>query len=305
MRLHIIAACTDRKRGVARVRLAEIPHGPSRAERWRARLEKFRECRVAAEDLYVGNHWSAALTLKVAATAAGWTRSALWVASAGYGLVESSEPVVPYGATFGSGHPDSVVDPHAPDSTESQTRAWWDELTARRGIHTLAARDHDAAILFVASRPYVDAAADDLMRAASKLSRPERLVIVTGESPRERGLEPHVVIPSARVRTVVGGPLTALHARTAHKLVSQTRPDSWSASAARTLVSHLAASAPEVPRPERQTLSDKQVAAFVRKAVASDASLSASRALRLLREGGNACEQKRFKALFHENRRAS
>ncbi len=302
--LHVIAACADRKRGTPgdTRRLRAHDHGPKRAEKWVRALGSVREGHVEAVDLYVGNHWSAARAIPKVAEDAGWGRASLWVASAGYGLVQSTEPLVPYAATFGSGHEDSVIDPDSSDSTEAQSRRWWAALARGRDgakrIATLASRDRNAAILFVGSRAYVDAAAEDLVAAAGYLQNPERLVIVTGELPREEALHPHAIVPPARVRGAVKGPLTALHARLASYLVRHLPPASWTAEHARALTDRVAAEARVAAVPARAVMNDDDVRKFVRKALKQDAAATASRLLRTLRDGGHACEQKRFKGLF-------
>ncbi len=305
-RLHIVAACTDGKRGEVRTRLRDHATGPDRARRWRESLDAVTAHAVRADELYVGNHWAAVRSMSKVAHARGWTHTHLWVASAGYGLVESSRKLVPYGATFAPGHPDSVVSVAERDAADEQARGWWRDLNKRRkSIASLPSLDPDAAIVFVGSRYYVDAAADDLALVASKLSDPSRLVIVTGAESRHEALHPYLVIPRAGLRSAVGGPLTALHARTALFLLGELFPSTWSAPEARRQVAMLHAVTPVLERPDRQPMSDKEVTAFVRRAFKTDRTLSASRALRLLRQSGKACEQKRFKSLFEEVRRAS
>ncbi len=52
--------------------------------------------------------------------------------------------------------------------------------------------------------------------------------------------------------------------------------------------------------PHGRRMSDEAVLAFVRQAVRSEPRLTHSRALRLLRGSGNACEQSRFRELFRD-----
>ena len=47
-------------------------------------------------------------------------------------------------------------------------------------------------------------------------------------------------------------------------------------------------------------MTDYQVKRFIKRELRSAPGLSCTRALRVLRDGGRACEQKRFKNLFRE-----
>lgn len=302
--LHIVVACSDGKRGTPRAEhhLRRYPRGPLRATRWLAGLEKAQHLAVPAKELYVGNHWAVARGMPDLALAAGWARSRLWVVSAGYGLVAAEDGVIPYSATFGRRHADSVVDSTSKDEPFLQTRDWWSALQSERdGARSLPAilgRDPDAGVVFVGSRSYVEAARDELVRALPKLKDTSRLVIVTGQPPRDGSLSEHAVIPPARIRAQVGGPLTSLHARTAARVVRAVAPSDWSVDAASEVIKELAAVSRLEATPERTTLTDEQVRSFVRRALQSDERASASRLLRELRDGGHACEQHRFRHLF-------
>src|SRR4051794_767517 len=110
--LHIIASCTDRKRGLvpAALRLRSVREldVEARARAWWMRLQGAEQATVVAEELYAGDHWQVVRELRVAAGTAGYIPY-LWVASAGYGLIPAEAPVCPYSATFTRGHEDSVV----------------------------------------------------------------------------------------------------------------------------------------------------------------------------------------------------
>src|SRR5439155_14422396 len=120
--LHIIAACTDRKRAVPlpHHRLGALPAGRQRAERWVSALQDGQGSPMAARDLYVGNHWAIVRDLPDIARRAGWRRVRLWVASGGYGLLDAETKAVAYGATFSIGHRDSVVDATSVESVQEQ-----------------------------------------------------------------------------------------------------------------------------------------------------------------------------------------
>ena len=301
--LYVIAACTDKKRSqpTARQQLRNYKFGDSRSTQWLRSLEATTSTAVPAHELYVGNHWSAAREIPSVARTAGWARATLWVASAGYGLLDSNTKVVPYAATFATGHADSVVDPSSGDEPGLQCRNWWQKLNVGRGnAPAFHSESSGAACLFVGSRAYVEAATEHLLSTARTMTDPSRLVIVTGALPKNPLLREHAVLPPARLRSIVGGPLTSLHARWASYLVSQIKPDEWSLARVRALTDSAAKTATIPDVPQREPMSDAEVRTFVRDAIRATPSAKHSTLLRELRLRGNACEQSRFKQLFLE-----
>lgn len=267
-------------------------------------MARTHEGSLAARDLYAGNHWAAAVQLPTLAQNAGWQQVALWIASAGYGLLASTTSVVPYGATFGPGHADSVI-----GTTDSRTRVdqalgWWADVADARGtaetIAAIAAETPNASFLVVASKAYVDAMSADLVEGLASLRSPERTVVVTGEDPRHTALHANTVLGTAAMQRTVGGPLTALHARIAHALTRRLRPADWNVDAARDVASQLASDFAARNSPVRSAMTDADVMMFVRARLRTNSTTSATRLLRELRDSGRACEQKRFNSLYRQ-----
>jgi hypothetical protein len=63
------------------------------------------------------------------------------------------------------------------------------------------------------------------------------------------------------------------------------------------------ASSADAPTFDRARLDDHQVERFIHVALRRSPDTSCTRALRALRDGGQACEQSRFKTLFHHVRK--
>src|SRR5256885_2284773 len=86
----ILASCTERKRLPVpkALRLRNIRHRDAgqRAARWWQRLMHHQSDTLPATDLYAGGHWAVVRRLPEVARTRG-LRPALWVVSAGYGLV--------------------------------------------------------------------------------------------------------------------------------------------------------------------------------------------------------------------------
>jgi hypothetical protein len=263
---------------------------------------------VPAVDLYAGDHWAVAKSLPAAATASGLDAH-LWVASAGYGLVPVEAKLRPYSATFGAGHSDSVFLEGLGTAARSEfTREWWAYLSempgpqrgAPRTVTQLVKRFPDAYVLVAGSADYISAMQDDLKSAISRTPNPDRIVIVSRPSTFAKGLLGNHLVPSdARLQRSVGGARTSLHVRVAKKLLEEISRWEFSASILRAHYRRVLASSAEAPTFDRERLTDEQVERFIRTESYRTPGISCTRALRALRDGGLACEQSRFKSIFH------
>jgi hypothetical protein len=311
--IHIVASCTDRKRAPAppELRLREIraPDIRTRARRWWDHLRTHSHSTIQAQDLYAGDHWRVVLELPALADRAH-LRPHLWVASAGYGLVPANAAVRPYSATFSRGHADSVVLGSTDQGTAAAHRQWWQALSEEsapassepRSISCLVEKTPHARILVVASPAYVAAIEDDLRQAAGILRHPEQLIIVSTPSPLATGaLAPHWVPSSAHLQDQMGGARLSLHARVARDILqrAQTEAAFLDAPRVRGYYEQLIQRSAPPRRYERTPMTDDEVRQFIERALHAEA-LSCSATLRRLRDSGRACEQQRFKRLFHE-----
>lgn len=309
--LHIIASCTERKSrlvpGSLRLRDVAVDDTVMRARAWWRRLHTGHHEAFEAGTLYAGEHWSVVMGLPEVARASGF-KPHLWVASAGYGLIPANASIRPYSATFARGDEDSVVKDASNRDTADQLQAWWRVLSQQAGpsslhvrsIKDLAANEPRACILVVASPVYVAALAEDLALAARQLMKAERLLIVSTPSSLSKGpLAPHWIPSNAYHQQRLGGSKLSLHARVARELINESTVEQFDApTLQKRYVRLIEGSAPPLVH-SRTPMSDEQVCAFIRQAVkAGGKSWSAS--LRLLRAGGQACEQSRFKRLFLE-----
>ena len=310
--VHIVASCTDRKRTEipSELRLREISMASPlvRAERWWRRLSTHSTETVPAVDLYGGDHWSVAKSLPAAATANGLDAH-LWVASAGYGLVPADAQLRPYSATFAGGHSDSVFLATADTTARSDfMRGWWAHLSempgprrgAPRNVTELVKRFPNACVLVVGSPDYISAMEDDLSSAISKARHPDRILIVSRPGAFVKNVLVNHIIPSdARLQRSVGGARTSLHVRVAKKILEEIPQWEFSATVLRAHYRRVLANSAEAPTFDRERLTDEQVERFIRAEVHRTPGVSCTRALRALRDRGHACEQSRFKGLFH------
>lgn len=308
--LHIVSSCTDGKRGsiAAPHRLGSHPQRKV-AERfavWWAALESAdADVKVAATDLYVGDHWSVSRELPALAQLRGWD-ARLWVLSAGYGLLPADTNIAPYAATFQPRHADSVSH-QSGGARNAEHKEWWrllasrslDSSTQPRSLTALAQSDPHGIILVVASPPYLLAAEDDLCGAASVLSERGALLLVSSATHNlAPALEARHITSHARLKHLVQGSLLSLHARVARWLIETSAQHQFRMTAIEHMVTDAVRWLPALARHERRPAEDSEVLQFMRTRIEGDPRTSHSRLLREWRGAGRACEQSRFRQLF-------
>jgi hypothetical protein len=290
MSFHLVASCTNRKRSAPRAPLFLREHHGStaaRAKSWLRALSEVESPTHFAVDLYCGEHWEIARNTRA---------ESLWIASAGYGLVSASDTLKPYAATFSPGHEDSVG--------EAAVQWWralgdWDGpgVTRPRSLAALA-RTTNRPLIVAAAPPYVRAMNADLIEAARHLG--DQLVIVTSRFPASDELSKNLVTSDARLTHVFGGSRVALNARVAADIAANLGERPISAAKLRRHYAQLASAQPKASMPEREAVSDNVVIAFIRQMLTSSPNAKHSALLRVFREGGHACEQKRFRSLYQD-----
>lgn len=283
-KLTLVVTCTDRKSLLPglELRVGNLEPGTQedRADEWLSALEAA-DVRRPLRQLYQGDAWIQAQKLEQSAREAGFDPTLL-VASAGLGLVSAEEEWPAYAATFSPRQADSV------STSGADSRTWWRLINAdRRSL----GEQVSGQTLFVLSQPYATAMADDL----TTLEHREDVVIFGGSThvpdqlrfPADRGL-----------RATLGGTSNTLNLRTAIAWLGSLKDP--------TLVGHRDHHewhewVKQVSRPEtydRTPLNDGAVLDFIHKIRRRHPDITKTRALRALRDGGLACEQKRFGGLF-------
>lgn len=285
-KLTVVVTCTERKstpatpacqvRNLPKLSLSE------RHDTWLRCLDSAADKRPVGL-LYAGEAWRRAEEVQSAAASAGF-EPRLFVASAGLGLVSASALAPSYGATFTAGHADSVA------SSVAENRNWWAHFGAVEGA-TLADLAGDATIV-VLSEAYASALDADLIRLAT-IPGDHLLVGGSRDVPGLTRLKSDIGL-----RQVLGGTAVSLNLRMAEEWLrklpepeltgplSMNRWVSWADGVRRT------------ERYNRRVLTDTLVLRFIHDLRLQYPGTSRTRALRMLRDSGLACEQARFANLF-------
>jgi hypothetical protein len=278
----------------------------ARAREWWRALQGLKGKTRPAVDTYAGDHWSVVRSLPTVAAEQGW-KASLWVLSAGYGLVHAETPVSGYSATFAYGHDDSV----GKDSGE--LGAWWAVLAQKaldgcsepRSLTALLKHDPSAVFLIVASPNYLKAVEADLLLGIKATSHTARVVIVSstrGLSATE--LAPWLVPSGSELQHAVHGARASLHARVARLIISEAMVHNFDLARVQMLCeSRAQPGSGQMPVRAKQT--NDEVQGFIRRALRDDASISYTALLRKLRSSGLACEMRRFRGLYTQERESA
>jgi hypothetical protein len=248
-----------------------------------------------ARDCYAGDAWSQV----VAAEKSSRGPSELWVVSAGLGIISADFRIPNYSATFISNSIDSV-------GTSHEARSQWWELVCdwRRkvcgvgSITDLAEKNPKSIFLIALSSAYLAVVKNDLLLARSVLESPDNLVIISAgtRSMPEMG---YSLLPiDARFENLVGGARATLNSRMLRYIVENFDIRKCNA---RKITKSLNITATELEKPklfDRERLDDVEIAEFIHKQSKLVNSTSASALLRILRDSGAACEQKRFHRIY-------
>jgi hypothetical protein len=261
---------------------------------WRREIER-QQLRLPARTCYAGGSWSQ----MVAAEKTLGSRCELWIVSAGLGLIPADLPIPSYSATFISNDPDSVA------SNKTARSDWWDFLVkwgqTTRGIGSisdLARENPKSVILMAVSSTYLEVIKNDLIAAQQALASRDNLLLISAGSKMvpELGVS-HLPI-NARFEHLVGGARTSLNSRMLRYIVEKHGFRHLSATNIAADMELTAKTLAEPKSFDRSRLTDKEISKFIRDHIKRVSSPSASASLRLLRDSGLACEQKRFGRIF-------
>lgn len=288
-KLTIVVNCTDRKSAAPaddlRARFLPVGTVSNRFAEWRQRVSGAQPA-IRLSDLYQGDAWAQAKALASDVARRG-TTVRLLVSSAGLGLRDVSHLAPSYAATFAGGHADSVA------SDPRHLGEWWRHLKDLPCVVDVADISRESA-LFVLSESYARAMHDDLSAVAKHGG--DHLLIGGW-----RNIDGMARLPANReLRHSLGGTVSTINLRTARRWMEQrSQPGLHSVEDARRWDRW----ARQVSRSEdyqRTPKSDQEIREIIRSLAAQQPDLSATRALRSIRDQGIACEQKRFGTLFRE-----
>lgn len=287
-KLTLVVNCTERKsvRASANTSVRNLPAGSvtERVEEWSRRLRS-EPAQASLDDLYKGEAWAQVQELRREITASG-VEVDLLVASAGLGLRSVEDRTPSYAATFASSQPDSVV------SNPAESQDWWALLNSVDSASKLN-EIGSSPVLFVLSDGYARAIHQDLVRVARKSAD---CLIVGGW----KDVDGMSRVPADRaLRSSLGGTVSSLNLRMARSWWAQRKSSALVGPNDHETWTRWRTSVRVVESWGRRPATDRELSDLAATLKESDPTMSASRALRVVRDSGIACEQKRFGQIFH------
>lgn len=290
----VVTNCTARKRaGAPLVRLTPEPLAATLGEvvrAWRAALRS-QSVVLPAKALYVGR------SISEAKSVAEQLRAALFVVSAGLGLVDGDREVPGYDLTAAGARSDlaPVLARYSASISD-----WWSALTDGRGLRWLLERASEAVVLLALPGDYVRLVRQELQQMS--LDECSRLRVFTSEvGRRELATLPTIpVMPyDDRLESIPGyaGTRSDFPQRALRHFTERIGAHSLPAELAIREVLISLSSCERRTVPQRARMSDEQISELIRNGWATCEGNSA-RLLRYLRDDKLvACEQGRFAEL--------
>ena len=260
---------------------------------------------LPARELYAGDHWTVASSLEQVAASSGF-RAAIWVCSAGYGLLHIDSMIKPYSATFSSSHPDTVCRWSDGKYRRDYKQVWWEllsqwpgpEVATPRSIAGLATTFPTYPLLVVASRDYMEGLLDDCRMARDALDDPNLLSIVSAGSKDLQELTPNLIPSDVSLRWLVGGSVRAFNIRYTRRILSEMEYQELRAPVLYRKGSDIVAQSSRLPTISRAKASDEEVRTFIRTSLGQHELTGHTALLRRFRDSGRACSQNRFSRIF-------
>jgi hypothetical protein len=321
MTLNLIITCVSQKRSKKEHSILDPDIKTGSIEnvfdQWQSVLSKSALKPMKALELYKGNLWNAYRD--------AWgiinnriEDSKLWILSAGYGLINANEKIIPYNITFQdprNGVPSilaKIKNAAETDSRRGILQKWWELLSKSNNrnpaslMELIAKSGSDEYFLLVLGKDYLEAAFRDLKESIKKAKDPQKILVISNNvnDPLAKRLGKNWLFADGRFVNLPRSNNTLVNAKIAkeilwHMFNEQQGLSWWSSANFNKFLKFRSSTLPEPKKPIRKPSTDKEVKTFVKNAL-KDKEVSFSRLHRSYRDSGRACEYGRFKSLYHE-----
>jgi len=271
---------------------------------WTSALDDYDGDRILAADLYAGDHW---VITKQLVPQFPTLKVRVWVMSPGYGLIDATDKIVPYVATFSPNHSESVhFDPDR--SYNDANREWWNYLTQWRPVGILTPRSISELslkfpkdrLIVVGSKRYLNLLRDDLLRlVGNKDFNKKNLYIVSAGSRRSQSALARYFVPSEKkLRKIIGGGDASLNIRTAKLVLTLLSEGENNIEGVRASINSQLEKIPETPKTARKRVTNIFIRTFIERVNRKNPTVSRTTCLKIFRNKGFACQEERFREIF-------
>lgn len=299
MEISVITNCTNRKRVSPPDQLCArtLPSGSSVeiAKQWASRLLQC-DTRKPAHEIYCGRSFSEAHG------ASHLVKGQLHIASAGLGLIYADTLIPSYSVTVSSGSEDSIL-----RRTGGSAIEWWNALVLRSPF-SMKVKPQSADLILVAlSRPYFNLLLETFTQWTDSDLEKLRLFVHILPKDLPQKLQASLMPYDARFDHPLGprpGTQADFAQRALRHFVEHVLPQSSESNTARhaNIVDECLRHLSPPDRPHRTRATDAEVKRLIQLHWCTVDGCSSHMLRFLRRQLGTACEQSRFKVLFHEVR---
>ena len=254
--------------------------------------------RFPARDVYCGRAFSEARR------AAEIVDGELWIASAGLGLLRSDERIPVYDLSVTGGGENDVREKIRGAFIE---REWWSNINLKfqRGenpITKMVARVPVGLYVFALSSAYYRLVKDDLLSIPPIDQKRLRFVGLGMEKVVDKTLHPYLLPYDIRFDgpdSPIRGTRSDFAQRAARHFVQELVVRGVNELEKQKIaISRLMEKWHAPVQPGRESMTDEEILAYIRKKAKEDPKCGSTRMLRALRDSGFCCEQNRFKGLY-------
>ena len=296
--IYLISSCTNSKKNTAHPTL-KISNLSTKwplhraIDQWLENITNSNP-EVTALDLYKGASWQS--TLETYRLLSSHIETKLFVASAGYGLIKAEKKITSYDSTFAANTENSISRFHNTSSDHSNT-VWWD------AINKITINDFSKDSTFFIILPYEYLlATQNFIKSLIEKFENKVLIFTANQKSVPCFMNPYLIQFDTRFNTFQKGTASSLLQRAVQwvskEIIEKNIPltrDAIQKHIDKTLSKH-----EKFEMPKREKIDESSIREKIVKMIESGQVNSASQGLRLFRQNGFACEQKRFGKLFRE-----
>lgn len=291
---YIISNCTNAKKIIPKPEHMFRNHCISNpfyeiSSKWNEAIKKS-TVRIKAKELYKGISWKASLDIKEILEKRHCTK--LYIASAGYGLINENTDITPYSITFSKESEDSIH--HCNDIKNSQQ--WWEN------INTIGLDEFEKAegIFIVVSKDYLKAMTHFISSLIGEYE--DRVFIITAfhDVSFSKNYKKNILQFDTRFNQYEPGTLTSLVQRCARwlslKLVEKKLP--LDHKILQEEIDCFLNQYKHIKKKDNIQKNDDEIKKIIIEQILNEKISSVTKGLKKLRLRGVACEQKRYGKLF-------
>lgn len=259
-------------------------------ELWKKEVNENDYAKYLVTELYKGVGWKA--TIDTNNKLSSKYKTALYIASAGYGLIASNSKIASYDATFAPRTSNSI------NKFTNDKRAnieWWDNINDFK----IEDFPHDSYFFIILPHNYLIATQNFIKKIIEKYDK-KVFIFIANQNETLSFMRGYTIEFDLRFNSYQTGTLSSLLARAVlwltDEIIKHEIP--FEHHLFQSHIEEKMKNYTHYKMPKREQLSEEDLIKEIEKMINKDEIESASRGLKKLRESGIACEQKRFGSLF-------